>query len=68
VIYVLTHEYSDRSAFSICGVTENREIAEAWAHGNDENNIYPVPSMDETKNWMTGFAGWNSMKNTQGEK
>jgi hypothetical protein len=42
--FVLTHEYSDKSGFHICGVTKSFEVAVAWYRGNDENHIYGLES------------------------
>jgi len=41
-ILVLTHEYSDKSGFGICGVTRNMTVAMAWSCGGDENHVYAL--------------------------
>jgi hypothetical protein len=41
-ILVLTHEYSDKSGFSICGVTRNMAVAMAWCYGNFDNHVYAL--------------------------
>ena len=61
MIYVLTHEYSDKSGFSICGITENPKFAAAWADANDENNVYPIEELDQTMHWMKGFDSWKQV-------
>ena len=63
MIYVLTHEYLDKSAFHICGVAENRDVADAWANANNDNNVYPISTVNQTKNWMTGFDSWKKAIN-----
>jgi hypothetical protein len=66
MIYVLIHEYSDRSAFKVCGVTEDRNMAKAWFHAGTamhsrETNVYEVPTVnvfdtDGYKKWDVGPA------------
>jgi hypothetical protein len=62
VSFVLTHEYSDRSAFSICGITDNHSIATTWFNANDENNVYEIPQQVPPTNWMDGYKGWKEVK------
>ncbi len=62
MIYVLTHEYSDKSGFAICGVTQHPELALAWKNANDENKVYPIPQLDETRGWMNGFPEMEKAK------
>lgn len=56
--YILTHEYSDRSGFTICGVTELRKMAECWFNANDENNVYFIQDESIVKHWMEGYESW----------
>lgn len=42
-VYVLTHEYSDKSAFYICGVTVHLDLAMAWINGGDDTHAYKIP-------------------------
>lgn len=57
-VYVLTHEYSDRSGFSICGVTEEIAVANAWYQANDETNVYEASVSTSPNHWMEGIEGW----------
>ena len=68
MIYVLTHEYFDRSAFTVCGVTEKHTFALAWSNANDENNVYAIEELDKTRNWMQGFDSWKQSNKSTGEK
>lgn len=58
MVYVLTFEYSDKSAFRVCGVTESHEVAEAWFRANDETNVYAIAKGDLTTRWIDGLDGW----------
>lgn len=39
-IYVLTHEYLDRSGFTVGGITENLVVAIAWSAVSPECHYY----------------------------
>jgi hypothetical protein len=62
IIYVLTHEYPDRSAFSVCGATKVRQVAEAWYNSSDETNIYPLDDEHSAVRWMEGIKGWRQLE------
>lgn len=57
-VYILTHEYSDHSGFSICGMTESLQTAEAWFRASDETNVYPIDPKAEVLHYMEGIEGW----------
>lgn len=57
ILYVLTHEYSDRSGFSICGITADYDVAIAWYRANDEANVYQI-DYGQVNHWMSGSIGW----------
>jgi hypothetical protein len=41
--YVLTHEYSDKSGFHVCGLTESPAVVDAWmSAGKGECKAYKV--------------------------
>lgn len=41
--YVLTHEYSDKSAFHVCGLTDIPAVVDAWlSAGGGECHAYKV--------------------------
>lgn len=56
--FVLTHEYSDKSGFTICGVTATYAVAAAWYNANDENNVYAVTLEENAVHWMKGHKSW----------
>jgi hypothetical protein len=58
VVYVLTHEYSDRSGFDVCGATELPIVADTWYKANDENNVYTLDTNISAKRWTEGVKGW----------
>ena len=58
MIFVLTHEYSDHSGFTICGVSANRDLATAWYRANDENNVYVFDEGEGVEFWSTGKKSW----------
>jgi hypothetical protein len=60
-VYVLTHEYSDKSSFSICGVTEDVNIARTWIQGGPENHIYKIPlnQILPTHPRSNGWSEWH---------
>jgi len=60
-IYVLTHEYSDKSRFQICGVTQTLGIVYAWISGGDSNHAYRIP-MDQIKAVHPMSDGWTEFK------
>ncbi len=69
MVYVLTHEYADKSGFHICGVTESSLVADTWFRANDENNIYEFNEIDlPPQNWMTGVRGWAQQDMNRGIK
>ena len=43
-LFVLTKEYSDKSGFHVCGVTDNPQLAAAWqiAGSDPETRVYKV--------------------------
>lgn len=55
--FVLTYEYTDKSGFRICGVTQNYVVAMAWFRAGDEHNIYPVPA-DRIADFSEGWPAW----------
>jgi hypothetical protein len=60
--YVLIYEYSDRSAFKVCGVTGDKSLAKAWfysgrAAGNRENSVYEIPMVDIFA--TSGYTKWD---------
>lgn len=59
VVFVLTHEYFDKSAFRVCGVTLNYEVALAWFKANDENDVYDCEP-GKIVSALEGRAGWRS--------
>lgn len=42
-VFILTHEYSDKSHFQICGVTQNDAVMLAWINGGEDTHAYKVP-------------------------
>lgn len=52
--FVLTHEYSDRSAVSVCGLTQDANMVQTWLMGSDENKAYKVP-LNDVAHWMNGW-------------
>ena len=56
--FVLTQEYSDRSAFNICGVTQNMTVALAWVQSGDENHVYEL-AIDVILPAARGAKRWN---------
>lgn len=57
-VFVLTHQYPDKSGFSVCGVTMNEAVANAWAiGGRGENKIYRC-TPDDIADWTTGHEVW----------
>lgn len=60
-MYLLTFEYSDRSSFNVCGITDNELVADAWYHANDETNVYVVAMNEEPTHWMVGIKGWRQL-------
>lgn len=57
-VFVLTHEYSDKSGFAICGVTTNYAVANAWKAASDGNHkVYNV-EMDNFKHFSVGWEPW----------
>jgi hypothetical protein len=62
MIYVLIHEYSDRSAFKVCGITEDRSVAKAWFHAgraadNRETSVYEIPMANIFA--TSGYTKWD---------
>lgn len=45
--FILTHEYSDKSSFHVCGLTENPAVVDAWksAGGSDCKAYKIVPDV-----------------------
>lgn len=60
-VFVLTHEYSDRSSFTICGVTESRLVAHTWINGSYDTHAYKVP-IDQIMKAHPGSDGWPRWK------
>lgn len=56
-VYVLTHEYSDKSGYQICGATENYVVAMAWHRGGSENHVYHV-TLDHILDIAPASEGW----------
>lgn len=56
-IFVLTHEYSDKSHFQICGVTGDFPVVYAWLAGGNENHAYRVP-LNQIKYVHPSSDGW----------
>lgn len=57
-MFVLTHEYYDKSGFKVCGVTRSGAIASAWlAAGDGQHKVYRVAS-DVVKNYSQGWEEW----------
>lgn len=49
MIFILTYEYSDKSGFKVCGVTQNPVVATAWREANmnsGENHVRVVNALD----------------------
>ena len=56
-IYVLTHEYSDKSRTQICGITMNETVAIAWSLAGDHTHAYKLP-LDQIKPVHPDSEGW----------
>jgi hypothetical protein len=54
LIYVLTYEYTDKSAFYVCGVTLTKAVATAWLNAGDgQHKVYQMP-VDDIRNHTVG--------------
>jgi|HubBroStandDraft_1064217.scaffolds.fasta_scaffold3580680_1 hypothetical protein len=49
IVYVLARAYSDKSGFMICGVTEKKEIVQAFITGGSGVDPVPVIYMIDTE-------------------
>jgi len=58
MIYVLTHEYCDKSATHICGITDSTLVATAWYRANSENNVYALGLNADPAEFDQGRMGW----------
>jgi hypothetical protein len=58
VIYILTHEYSDKSGFDVCGATTSHVQAWTWLRANYENNVYQIQENASPKPYDQGYEGW----------
>lgn len=61
MIYVLTHEYPDKSSFEICGATDSALVAKTWYTASDETNVYEISLNCVPENWMAGLNGWRQV-------
>ena len=61
IYYLLAHEYDDKSAFNICGLTSRRDVANAWFNGSEENNIYNLHDGDCVSHFER-IKGWKELK------
>jgi hypothetical protein len=60
-IFVLTHEYSDKSRFQICGATEDLIVVYTWLAGGESNHAYRIP-VDQMKSVHPQSDGWPEFK------
>ena len=60
-LYVLTYEYSDKSAFFISGVTQDKLVMLAWIHGGENTHAYIVP-LDQILPGHPRSNGWSEFK------
>lgn len=56
-VYVLTHEYSDRSRFQICGVTQSELVVQAWTGAGDNTYAYKI-TVDQIMAAHPSSGGW----------
>jgi hypothetical protein len=58
MIFILTHEYSDKSGFKVCGITENPVVADAWrkADNSMQTKVY-VGTLDKISE--SGLPEWD---------
>ena len=64
-MYVLTHSYVDRSAFHICGVTANRDIAETWYAAGDDNDVYEINEHANPVSPYEAHTSWKDEKRVE---
>lgn len=55
VFYVLAFEYFDGSGHKVCGVTDQRLVAEAWDNANDETKVYSMLLNDAPVSHVDGI-------------
>ncbi len=60
-VFVLTYEYSDKSAFYISGVTQNPLVMLAWIQGGDNTRAYKIP-LDDIMPGHPRSNGWPEFK------
>lgn len=68
MIYVMAHEYSDKSGLAVCGATEDSSVAVAWYRANDENNVYVLNPKVNVTHWMEGVKGWRQEERERNQK
>lgn len=59
MIYILTYEYSDKSGFKVCGVTDNYSVALAWreADNSQQTKVYVSNTWDRISG--SGLPEWD---------
>lgn len=62
IVYVLTHEFSDKSGFHVCGVTDSNHVAMTWTRAGDENKVYACDLNGTPAFWLEGLRPWDKEK------
>ena len=62
IVYVLTHAYSDKSAFNVCGVTETLDVATTWYRANNENDVFVCDLNKPPTHPINALKGWREIE------